>query len=144
MNMLRRVRKPVAAALAVMMTLLSAPVIPAQAAIVGTDQIIGSSDAARDSATARDKVSAFLAREDVRAELQRLGLSPEEAEKRVGALSDEEIDMIAGKIDTLPAGEGIGAIVGAIVLVFIILLVTDLLGLTDVFGFTRKGSLNPN
>lgn len=138
MNMFRNVRKPIAAALAVVMTLLSAPIIPAQAAIVGTDQIIASPD------NARDKVSAFLARGDVRAELERLGLSPEEAKKRVGALSDKEISMIAGKIDSMPAGEGLGAVVGAIVLIFIVLLITDLVGLTNVFGFTKKGSLSPN
>jgi hypothetical protein len=38
----------------------------------------------------------------------------------------------------------VGPIVGAFVLVFVVLLITDLLGLTDVFGFTRKGSLSPN
>ena len=70
MNMLRKVVKPVVAVLVVAMTLLSAPIIPAQAAMVGTEQIIESSEATRDSDTARDKVSAFLAREDVHAELQ--------------------------------------------------------------------------
>lgn len=147
MNKLRKVLKPVATVLAAVMTLLSAPIIPAQAAMVGTEEIIESSEAARDTDAARDKVSAFLAREDVHAELQKLGVSPEEAEKRVAALSDAEIDRIAGKIDTLPAGEGagvVGPIVGAFVLVFVVLLITDLIGLTDVFGFTRKGSLSPN
>lgn len=147
MNKLRKVLKPVAAVLATVMTLLSAPIIPAQAAMVGTEEIIESSEAARDTDAARDRVSAFLAREDVHAELQKLGVSPEEAEKRVAALSDAEIDRIAGRIDTLPAGEGagvVGPIVGAFVLVFVVLLITDLIGLTDVFGFTRKGSLSPN
>jgi hypothetical protein len=147
MNMLRKVVKPVAAVLVAAMTLLSAPIIPAQAAMVGTEQIIESSEATRDSDAARDKVSAFLAREDVHAELQKHGVSPEEAENRVAALSDAEIDRIAGRIDTLPAGEGagiVGPIVGAFVLVFVVLLITDLIGLTDVFGFTRKGSLSPN
>ena len=72
-------------------------------------------------------------------------IPPAEAQARVAALSDAEIGQIACKIDTMPSGEGaIGAIVGAIVLVAIILLITDLLGLTSVYGFTRKGSLNPN
>lgn len=146
MNMLRKVLKPVAAGLAAVMTLFSVPIVPAQAAIVGTDQVI-ESEVARDTDAARDKVSTFLARDDVHAELQRLGVSPAEAEKRVAALSDAEIDKIAGRIDALPAGEGpgvIGPIVGAVVFVFVVLLITDLIGLTDVFGFTRKGSLSPN
>tara|TARA_R110000787_G_scaffold14998_1_gene46040 strand:+ start:377 stop:793 length:417 start_codon:yes stop_codon:yes gene_type:complete len=138
MKILRIVQRPVAAALATMMLLVSLPMAPAQAAIVGTDQVLTSPD------TARDRVASFMTRQDVRDELTALGISPEEAASRVQALSDAEIAQIAGKIDTLPAGEGVGAIVGAIVLVFIILLITDLVGLTDVFGFTKKGALNPN
>lgn len=147
MNMPRKILKPVATTLAIAMTLLSTPILPAHAAIVGTDQVLKSSEATRDADAARERVSTFLAREDVRVELQRLGVSPKEAEQRVAALSDAEIDQIAGKIDTLPAGEGagvVGPIVGAFVLVFVVLLITDLIGLTDVFGFTRKGSLSPN
>jgi hypothetical protein len=77
--------------------------------------------------------------------LRLLGIAPQEAEARVAALSDEEVDKIAGRIDELPSGEGgLGVIVGAAVLIFIILLITDLIGLTSVFGFTKKGSLNPS
>jgi hypothetical protein len=123
---------------ALAMTIVSMPILPAQAAIVGTDQALGSTE------NAREKVADFLARQDVRDEIVRLGVSPGEAQARVNALSDEEVARIAGKIDSLPAGEGIGGIIGAVVLVFLILLLTDLLGLTDVFGFTKKGSLNPN
>ena len=118
----------------------SIPLQPVSAALVGTDQVIQQTEG-----SARDRVTAFMAREDVKAQIQALGIAPAEAQARVAALSDAEIGQIAGKIDTMPAGEGaIGAIVGAIVLVAIILLITDLLGLTSVYGFTRKGSLNPN
>jgi hypothetical protein len=62
----------------------------------------------------------------------------------VASLSDEEVERVTGHLDSLPAGQGaFGAIVGAAVLVFLVLLITDLLGLTHVFGFTKKGSLNP-
>jgi hypothetical protein len=56
-------------------------------------------------------------------------------------LSNEEIRQIAGRLVELPAGEGAGAIgivVGAILIIFLVLLVTDLLGLTDVFPFVKK------
>lgn len=137
MKVLRKVRKSVAYTLIAAMAVLSMPVGPVHAAMVGTDEIIQQSEG-----SARDRVAAFLAREDVMAQLQALGVSPAQAQDRVAALSDNEVETIAGKIDTLPAGEGAaGAIIGAAVLIFIILLITDLLGLTDVFGFTRKGSL---
>src|SRR5204863_8976075 len=48
---------------------------------------------------------------------------------------DEEVAQLAGQLDRLPAGgEGI---IGALVIVFLVLLTADLLGLTKVFPFTR-------
>jgi hypothetical protein len=45
---------------------------------------------------------------------------------------------IAGQLDQLPAGQSaIGAVVGAILIIFLVLLVTDLLGLTNVFPFVN-------
>ncbi len=133
-------RKPIAAVLVAAMTAVSVPVVPVHAAIVGTDQVIEQTQG-----TARDRVASFMKRDDVRQQLRLLGIAPGEAEARVAALSDEEIDKIAGRIDELPSGQGaVGAIIGAAVLIFIVLLITDLIGLTSVFGFTKKGSLSPN
>jgi hypothetical protein len=57
---------------------------------------------------------------------------------RVAALSDEEVAQLAAKIDSLPVGADAGAsIIGALVLIFIVLLITDILGVTKVFPFTR-------
>jgi hypothetical protein len=54
-------------------------------------------------------------------------------------LSNEEIQQIAGRLDELPAGEGgVEVILGAILIIFLVLLITDLLGLTDVFPFVNK------
>lgn len=140
MSALLKFRRSIAYTLIAAMAALSVPVGPVHAAMVGTDEVIEQSDG-----SARDRVVAFLAREDVMAHLEALGVSPAQAQSRVAALSDKEVEAIAGKIDTLPAGEGaVGVIVGAAVLIFIILLITDLLGLTDVFGFTRKGSVRTN
>jgi len=135
MKMLRTIRRPIASVLAFAMLLVSAPIIPARAAIVGTDEIVSS------ATSARATVDAFLAREDVRAEMKRLGVSPDEAAARVRSLSDEEVERIAGRIDELPAGGLLVEIVGAILIVVLILILTDLLGLTSVYGFTNKGSL---
>ena len=83
----------------------------------------------------RQKLDTWLQREDVRAELVRNGVNPEQAAARVAALSDAEAAAIAGRIDSLPAG---GDIIGAIVIVFIVLLITDILGFTKVYSFTRR------
>lgn len=104
-----------------------------QAKMVGTDEIIS----AQQLSAEREKIIAFIERDDVRAEMQSLGVDPQEARQRVASLSDSEVGRLAGNLDQLPAGEGAGAIVGAIVLVFLVLLLTDILCLTSIFEFTR-------
>jgi hypothetical protein len=61
-----------------------------------------------------------------------------QVQARVNALTDDEAQRLAKQMDEMPAG-GDG-IIGALVLIFVILLITDLLGLTEVFSFTKKGS----
>ncbi len=105
--------------------------LTAQAAIVSTDEVI-----AADVLTAqRERVSAFLARDDVSKALQVQGVSSQAATDRVKAMSDAEVAQLAGRIDQAPAG---GEVIEVLFLVFIILLVTDIMGLTKVFPFTRS------
>jgi hypothetical protein len=53
-------------------------------------------------------------------------------------MTDEEAARLAARVDSLPAGgDGIGALVGAALLVFLVLLLTDILGFTHVFPFTK-------
>ncbi|MEO6699231.1 MAG: PA2779 family protein [Paraperlucidibaca sp.] len=86
----------------------------------------------------RTQVVNWLQRDDVRTQMTRFGVSADQAVDRVAALSDEEVQRLAGKIDSTEVGAGGGGIIGAIVFVFLVLLVTDLLGLTKVFPFTRS------
>lgn len=128
------VRRQIAVAMAAVMFLVSGPLGLAQAAMVGTDQVIEDQTLVSD----RERVMQFMAREDVRREMERLGVDPDEAMTRAEGMSDAEVQRVAGHLNMLPAGQGaIGAIVGAFVIVFLVLLVTDLLGLTDVFPFVR-------
>jgi hypothetical protein len=69
------------------------------------------------------------------------GISPAEARARVDSLSDDEIMQIADKMDQLPAGgSAFGVIVGAAVFIFVVLLITDILGFTDIFTFVKHPS----
>lgn len=104
----------------------------AQAAIITTDQVVAAAAAQQN----RAKIEANFARPDVQAELQKMGISPEEAQARVAALTDAETASVAHQIDSLPAG-GDG-VIGTIVFIFVLLLVTDILGLTKVYPFTRS------
>jgi len=71
-----------------------------QAAMVGTDSVIANAQAQ----ASRDRVLNFVARADVQKQLQTLGLNPDTAKDRVNALTDQEVQQLAGKIDSLPAG----------------------------------------
>jgi len=108
---------------------LGMPMQPANAALIRTDEATASAQSAN-----RDRIRAFLEREDVRARLQAQGISAEAAKARVSALTDEDVEKIAGKLDELPAG---GDILGVLLTIFIVLLITDILGFTKVFSFTR-------
>lgn len=128
-------RRFIAIAMAATMFAVSGPLTAARAAMVSTDQVIDGTATAQD----RARVMEFLARDDVRRQLESLGVDPDEAAQRAATLSDTEIRQIAGKLDKMPAGQGaVGAVIGAALLIFLVLLVTDLLGLTDVFPFVKK------
>lgn len=115
-------------ALALMLT-VTLPLQTAQAGMVGTEQL-----ASRHSAD-RERVITLLDRADVRAALEARGVDVNEAKQRVEALTDEEVAQLAGKLDDVPAG---GDVLGVIVFIFLVLLVTDILGFTKVFPFTRS------
>ncbi len=111
----------------------------AQSALVGTEQVaaaqgVVSADVA--AAAERARVLAHLDRPEVAAGLVERGLSAEQARERVAALTDAEVAQLAHTLDTAPAGAN--GVVGAIVFIFVLLLVTDILGLTKVYPFTRS------
>jgi hypothetical protein len=119
------------------MLLLSLPHKSSFAGMIGTETVL---DATR-SQEARDYLNRTLAREDVRASLIAQGIDPLEAKARVESLSDAEAVSLADQIEELPAGgSALGILVGALLIVFIVLLITDILGYTDVFPFVKKHS----
>ncbi len=101
--------------------------LPASAGIIATDQVATSAE--------RDRVKSFLDRAEMRARMQALGVSPQAARDRVDALGDEEVAALADRLDKLPAG-GSDLLTVALI-VFLVLLLTDILGYTKVFPFTK-------
>ena len=105
------------------------------AAMIATEQVV----AVADGDVARARVATFLDRDDVRQVLERYDVDPDEAKARAAALTDAEVKDLAARLDAMPAGGStVGIIIGAILLVFFVLLITDLLGLTNVFPFINK------
>lgn len=103
-----------------------------QASMIGTEQVANAVQAQQN----RAKVQAAFSRADVQAELQKMGINVGDASARVAAMTDAEAASVANQIDSLPAG-GDG-ILGTLVFIFVLLLITDILGLTKVFPFTRS------
>lgn len=115
--------------------LMAPPITPtARAEMVSTESFM----AQHLQTTPRDRVMNLLQKDEVVQKLQELGVDPAEARQRVASLSDAEIDQINTKIDQLPAGaDAAGAIIGTALVVFVVLLITDILCWTKVFKFTR-------
>ena len=83
----------------------------------------------------RGQMLSILDRQEVRAGLEARGVSPADVKARVAAMSDDEVAQLAGQIEKLPAG---GDVLGILLTVFIVLLITDILGFTKIFPFTRS------
>lgn len=118
-------------ALAALFLWAAVPMPAAQAGVVGTDAAVQTIEQEQ----ARAKVETFLTRDDVQKQLIAQGVDPVEARLRLDSLTPAETQQLAGKIDELPAGGN--SLVGALLFIFVLLLVTDLLGLTNVFPWTR-------
>lgn len=84
-----------------------------QASLIGTDQVVAS---AQDQVN-RDKVVNFVQRTDVSRHLELMGVSSANAAERVNAMTQEEVNQVAGQIDSLPAGAGSGWWIAAVVVV---------------------------
>jgi hypothetical protein len=114
---------------------IAVPYQPLLAAMVPTEVTIYDNKAEE----ARDYLKSLISRSDVRKSLISQGIDPDEAKIRVESLSDSEAIAIADQIEQLPAGgSAIGVIIGAALIIFLVLLATDILGYTDVFPFVNK------
>lgn len=106
---------------------------PANAAMVPTTD--ASNPAHTNADPARTRLAAALARPDLSARLEALGLTSDEAARRVAALDDATAIDAAYRLDHMPAGAGF---LGVAVFVFAVLILTDVVGLTRIFPFTRR------
>ena len=107
----------------------------ANAALIGTEQVATTQGLPAEGA-ARAHVLATLERADVVQGLQARGVDPQQVRARVDALSDAEVAQLSQQLDSAPAGAS--DILGVIVTIFVVLLITDILGFTKVFPFTRS------
>ena len=110
--------------------LLGAPALPAHAAMIGTAQAL----AAEQGRVDRERLASLLEREDLQRQLATLGVDPQDAKQRVASLTDAEVNRLNQRLAELPAG---GDVLGAILLIFIVFVITDAIGATDIFPFVH-------
>lgn len=135
MKRIRRIAKPCSLFLAILMITIFTPYQTVLAKMISTETVVETGRAYE----ARVYVNSVLAREDVKAALISQGIEIQEVEARIFSLTDAEIVSLADQLESAPAGgSAVGVIVGAAVIIFIVLLITDILGFTDVFTFIKK------
>jgi hypothetical protein len=124
---MQRTQRPLAWLLSALLVLM--PVMSAQAAMLGTDTLITSAETQQSIAGLQQ----LLEREDAQQQLLALGVSPEQVRERVASLSDSELARINQGIDTLNAGGD--SVLGILLIIFIVFVITDVLGATNIFPF---------
>jgi len=132
MSITTRLQKLVSLAVVLSLSSFSFYVPVAQAALVGTTAVIAAPAASQNGE--RLRILSQLQRQDVQAQLKAQGVDPAQIQARVNSLSDAEVQRLAAQFDQLPAGAGA---LEVILIVFLILLLTDIAGITHIFTFVR-------
>jgi len=125
---MRYTQQPMAWFLSFLLVLL--PLMPAQAAMLGNDRIISEQQVTLD----RAKILEVLDQQFTRQQLETWGVSPEMARERINSLTGQELANINRQFDELEAG---GGILGILLVIFIVFVITDALGATDIFPFVH-------
>ena len=112
------------------LSLIVLPIGPAQAAMIGNAQIIGEVQAELN----RGDVLRILEREEAQQQLITLGVSAEMVKERVSHMTDREVAQLNQHLADLPAG---GDVLGVILILFIVFIITDMLGATNIFPFVK-------
>lgn len=111
--------------------LLTMTALPASAAMVGTDRVLGNATLEAD----RAELISMIEREDVREQLSAMGVDPDAAQERVARMTDAEVAQLKDRIGELPAGQDA---LGVILVLFIVFVITDVIGATDIFPFINS------
>lgn len=108
--------------------LLVGQLSPAQASMVSTTEALAQERLSVDRALLAEMID----REGVTQQMLELGVDPEAAKARVASMTDEEIRQLNQHLAEMPAG---GDALGVLLLLFVVFVITDMLGATDIFPF---------
>ncbi len=105
-------------------------IAPLQAAMIDTEAMVATEVATQQ----RAELQSLLQRDEVQSQLTDMGVSVAAVEQRVAAMTDAEVAQLTTELDEMPAGSGL---LGAAVLIFVVFVITDAIGATDIFTFVR-------
>ena len=131
MEKLRRLTKPVNHLVVFGLLALTLHLPAAQAGMIGTEAVVNAAQVQQD----RERLRGALNRDDVQTQLIARGVDPSQVQARIDSLTDQEVQALAAKMDQLPAGGDSG--LGLLVFIFVVLLITDILGFTNVFPLVK-------
>ena len=123
MNLLRR---STAIFLSILLALM--PLLPAQAAMIGNDQIVNQGL----SHQTRDGLQRLIAQKTAQQQLQAWDVNPDQIKSRIDSLTDAELARINQQVNNLQAG---GDVLGILLVIFLVFVITDIIGATDIFPF---------
>ena len=126
MNSFLAYKKGLSALMSVFIFILGLQAGIAQSAMVTTESQITTAQANYD----RAQLQSIVKSEEARDWLLSLGVSPDTVDQRIANMTPDELAEFNQHLNDMPAG---GSIVGVILVVFLVLLVLDLLGTTNVF-----------
>ena len=134
MEKLRQSARPISFFVALCLLGLGSYMPASRAAIISTEAVAS----ANQSQYERDHLNQLLDRDNVKSYLRAHGVEPASVHARIDGLTDAEVHALASRLDQYPAGEGFGTLLTLAFLAFLTLLITDILGYTDVFPFVKK------
>lgn len=105
-------------------------IAPSQAAMISTERMVATELATQQ----RTDLQSLLQRDEVKAQLTDMGVRVTSVEKRIAAMTDTEVTQLTTKLEEMPAG---GGLLGAAVVIFVVFVITDAIGATDIFTFVR-------
>lgn len=112
-------------------TLLTMQLAPLQAAMVSSESLLNQAQ----HNVSVNQMTSLLDREEIQAQLTAMGVDPVAAKARVSQMNEAELAELNHRLDELPAG---GDVLGVLLTIFIVLVITDMLGATDVFPFVKS------
>ena len=127
MTFTHKARRYLSALMTALFMLTSMASLQAQAAMIGTHEVVAEQQLSVDRQALKD----MLADQAVQEKMSDMGVSSADVEQRIDSLTAQELAQFNAQLEDGAAG---GSVVGVIVLFLLIFVITDILCLTDIYS----------